>query len=429
MAERAERNSFERREFSIGVLCWDGMNTSLAEDVASERLHSQRARGKLARVGLSSQSIQRFISQVAEEDLHVKTILSLANATLGVLHAASLCIHVVGRAFAWASGGDGKHGVKQVDRLLSNEKVSPWELAAAWIALVLGPREEAWIALDWTDFDKDDHTTLVASLISRHGRATPLLWKTVKKSTLEGKRNEYEDGLLAHLRASIASNVRVTILADRGFGDQKRYAQLALLGFDYVIRFRACILLADQYGEQKPASAWMTESGRATMLKDMGVTADCYVVPAVVLVHDKRMQEAWCLATSHRSATASAVVKMYGKRFTIEETFRDTKNSHLGMGLSATHIRDEDRRDRLILIAAFAQVLVTLLGAAGEKAGLDRTLKSNTSKKRQLSLYKQGLHWYMAIPSMREERLRALVDAYGEVLREHAFTRDLLGVI
>jgi hypothetical protein len=404
------------------------MDTS-HEQIASERLHSQRARAKLARVGLSSGSIQRFLNQVAEDDLHVKTVLSLSNATLGVLHAASLCIHVVGRAFAWASGGDGKHGVKQVDRLLSNDKVSPWSLTAAWIALILGPRDEAWIALDWTDFDKDDHSTLVASLITRHGRATPLLWKTVKKSTLLGNRNDYEDQLLSHLRASIPKSVRVTILADRGFGDRQRYAQLTALGFDYVIRFRECILLTDEFGLQKPASEWLPASGRATMLKDIGVTADCYVVPAVVLVRGKRMQEAWCLATSHASAKAGEVVKMYSKRFTIEETFRDTKNSHMGMGLSATHIRDEDRRDRLILIAAFAQVLVTLLGAAGEKAGLDRTLKSNTSKKRQLSLYNQGLHWYMAIPNMRQERLRTLIDAYGEVLREHAFTRDLLGAI
>jgi hypothetical protein len=85
-------------------------------------------------VGLSSASIQRFLAEVVEDDLHVKTILSLANATLGVLHAASLCIHVIGRAYGWATDGDGKHGVKQVDRLLSNEKVSPWALARHWIA-------------------------------------------------------------------------------------------------------------------------------------------------------------------------------------------------------------------------------------------------------------------------------------------------------
>lgn len=99
------------------------------------------------------------------------------------------------------------------------------------------------------------------------------------------------------------------------------------------------------------------------------------------------------------------------------------------MGLSATHSRNEGRRDRLIFIAAIAHMLVTLLGAAGEKCGLDRTLKSNTSAKRQLSLYNQGVHWYMAIPNMRVERLHLLINAYGEVLAEREFTRDLFGVI
>ncbi|HEX7480656.1 MAG TPA: hypothetical protein VF331_22840 [Polyangiales bacterium] len=60
----------------------------------------------------------------------------------------------------------------------------------------------------------------------------------------------------------------------------------------------------------------------------------------------------------------------------------------------------------MIFIAALAHMLLTLLGAAGERCGLDRTLKSNTSKKRQLSLYKQGLHWYMAIPNLPHQRLR-----------------------
>jgi hypothetical protein len=405
------------------------MSVSTMEELASERLHSQRARARLARVGLSSASIQRFLAEVVGDDLHVKTILSLANATLGVLHAASLCIHVIGRAYGWATDGDGKHGVKQVDRLLSNGNVSPWALAKPWIAMLVGPREEVLVALDWTEFDKDDHTTLVASLITRHGRATPLLWKTFKKSALAGNRNRYEDELLEHLRDSKPDGVRVTILADRGFGDQERYRKITELGMDFVIRFRESILVTDQWGTCKPAAAWLSETGRAKMHKDMAVTDDCYVVPAVVLVHDKRMKEAWCLATSRTDKTAADIVKWYGKRFTIEETFRDTKNGHLGMGLSATHIRNEARRDRLIFIAAIAHMLVTLLGAAGEKCGLDRTLKSNTSAKRQLSLYNQGLHWYMAIPRMREERLRLLIDAYGEVLKEHALTRELFGIL
>ena len=39
--------------------------------------------------------------------------------------------------------------------------------------------------------------------------------------------------------------VRVTVLADRGFGDQKRYEHLRGLGFDYVIRFREIITVTD----------------------------------------------------------------------------------------------------------------------------------------------------------------------------------------
>jgi hypothetical protein len=171
------------------------MTTSTSEERASERLYAARARGNLRRVGLSSESIQRFLREVVDDDLHVRTILSLSNAVLGVLHSASLCIHMIGRAYGWVTDHDGKHGVKQVDPLLSNAKVLPWALARAWIAMLVGPREEMLVALDWTDFDKDDHTTLVASLITNYGRATPMVWKTVKKSKLAEQRNAHEDEL------------------------------------------------------------------------------------------------------------------------------------------------------------------------------------------------------------------------------------------
>jgi hypothetical protein len=40
----------------------------------------------------------------------------------------------------------------------------------------------------------------------------------------------------------------VTILADRGFGDQKLFAFLSTLGFGYVIRFRGNIRVTDAGG-------------------------------------------------------------------------------------------------------------------------------------------------------------------------------------
>jgi hypothetical protein len=62
------------------------------------------------------------------------------------------------------------------------------------------------------------------------------------------------------------------------------------------------------------------------------------------------------------------------------------------MGLSGTSISDPNRRHRLLLISALAVVILTLLGATGEKLGMDRYVKVNTVKRRTLSLFRQGCH-------------------------------------
>ena len=98
------------------------------------------------------------------------------------------------------------------------------------------------------------------------------------------------------------------------------------------------------------------------------------------------------------------------------------------MALSPTHISVPARRDRLLMLGAIAQALLTLLGAAGERAGLDRMLKANTVKRRTRSLFKQGCSWYGAIPAMPSDRLKLLMDAYDEVVAEHSVFTALFGV-
>ena len=369
------------------------------------------------------------IEGLFENDLHAKRVESIANGVVGVLHAAVLSIHAIGRAYAHAVGRNKKHGVKQIDRLLSNSGVDIWELFPKWVRFVVGPREELVIALDWTDFDDDDHTTLAAHLITTHGRATPLIWMTVTKSTLEGQRNAHEHKLLEKLHECIAENVRITVLADRGFGDHKLYRMLQTLGWDFVIRFKGNIQVENADGVTMTAAAWVPSSGRATMLRGVRVTRRREEVPAVVVVHAKNMKEAWCLATTLSERKASDVVKLYGRRFTIEETFRDQKNLRFGLGLSSTHIADTARRDRLLLLAAIAHALLTLLGAAGEECGMDRMLKVNTVKHRTLSLFRQGTEWWEALPNMPSERLELLMKAFDGEVRRHEIFRDVFGVI
>jgi hypothetical protein len=74
------------------------------------------------------------------------------------------------------------------------------------------------------------------------------------------------------------------------------------------------------------------------------------------------MKEPWCLAASDAEAPAGMLIKQYARRWTIEPSFRDTKDLRFGMGMAEIRIAEPERRDRLLLISAFAMVLLTMLG-------------------------------------------------------------------
>ena len=113
---------------------------------------------------------------------------------------------------------------------------------------------------------------------------------------------------------------------------------------------------------------------------------------------------------------AGTLIKQYARRWTIEPSFRDTKDPRFGMGMAEIRIADPRRRDRLLLVAAFAMTLLTMLGTAGESLGMDRLLKSNTTKRRTHSLFRQGCMLYELIPNMPEHRLLPLMRRYEEML-------------
>ena len=362
--------------------------------------------------------VRGFIGGLYGPDLHAKRVDALAGATLGVMTGASLAVAMIGQALAQARGLVTKHAVKQVDRLLSNAGIDVWDSFARWVPQQIGAGRDILVAMDWTDFDHDSQSTLVLSLVTGHGRAAALIWLSVWKEEIATRRNDYEDACLRRLAETLPPHCRVTILADRGFGDQKLFAFLDALGFGYVIRFRGNIHVTAEDGETKPAVEWVGKGGRARKLRQARVTAQGRQVGAVVCVHAKGMKEPWCLAASDPEATAAVLVNHYAKRWTIEPAFRDTKDLRFGMGLSATRVSEPTRRDRLLLVSAFAMALLSLLGTVGEGLGMDRLLKSNTSKTRTHSLFRQGCMLYELIPNMPEHRLVPLMEAFAKAVSQ-----------
>jgi hypothetical protein len=379
---------------------------------------------------LGFKGVHAFLSGLFDGDLHAKRVLSLANASLGVIRSGSLAVHAIGLGLAQARGLKTKHAVKQVDRLLSNEGIDIDAARRHWVPYVAGPRTNINVAMDWTDFDADGQATIMLSLLTRHGRATPLLWLTVDTATLKNHRNEYEYQVLVRLADALPSDIKVCIVADRGFGDQKLYRVLSeQLKFDYVIRFRGNITVTARDGETRTAAAWVGPGGRAKVLRGAEVTADRYQVGTVLCVRDKDMKQAWCLATSRAEATANDLKGLYGKRWGIECGFRDTKDLRFGMGMASIRVSTPARRDRLWLLNALAVALLTLLGAAGEALGYDRHLKSNTTKRRTHSLFRQGTMLYDLMPNMPEQQLVPLVERFAAMLADQPVFADTFGAV
>lgn len=337
--------------------------------------------------------VHRFILIVFPH-LHHKSREAIAEFVFGALFASTAGVASIGRELARRLGKVPKHAIKQFDRFLSSAAWGMPDVLPAWARAVAGASGRLLVALDWTEFAHDGHHILVASRVHRNGRAIPMMWRTVPSGQLEGRMKQVEREVLAELRRAVPAGRKIVVLADRGFGDVAFYQWLREQRLDFVIRFRRCIYIDAGEGMRR-AALLVPPNGKARFLPCTDIGKRGEGAAHVVLVKARGMKEPWCLATS-LELHADEIVRLYGRRFTTEETFRDIKDRRFGMGLSATRMKRTDRRDRMLLVLTLTIFIATTVGRASEQLGLDRSLRANTVRVRTHSLFKQGRH-YLAV--------------------------------
>jgi hypothetical protein len=248
---------------------------------------------------------------------------------------------------------------------------------------------------------------------------------------LTKRRNHHEDELLRTFKRLLPDSIKqVVVLADRGFGDVELYDMLkGELGFDYLIRFRKCIKVRDAAGTARHGGEWVPRNGSALLLPNAKVTGKKFEVAAVVAVKDAAMKEEWLLATSLTAQDAAKIVALYGRRFTIEENFRDEKDWRFGLGSLYVDIKEPARRDKLCLVIAIAIVLLTLLGSAGEQLGLDRMLRANTVKRRTHSLFRQGREYLRGAVGKLPDALKLLWKSFWDAFAHQHYATEEWGLI
>ena len=341
--------------------------------------------------------------------------------------SASLAVSIIGQSLAQARGLLSKHAVKQVDRLLSNQGIVVWDMFAPWVAEVVGQRKTIVVAMDWTDFDADDQTTLALNLITNHGRATPLLWLTVLKDELKDKRNDFEDLCLARLAEVLPEGVAVTILADRGFGDTKLFAYLETLGFAYVIRFRGNIHVSAADGETRAAAAWVGTGGRARKLRDAEVTAGRH--------RGGRLRQ----GQGHEGGLVSGRQRRRGERAPDHELLRQALDDRTGVsrhqGPSFRHgfKRSSHRRSATARQASSPERLRhRSLDAARRRWRKPRHGSPSQGQHGQTPdpfALPAGLYALRVDPNMPEVRLRPLVERFSEYIAQNRALAQTFSVV
>lgn len=317
-------------------------------------------------------------------------------------------------ARALAGQGTQKAALKRVDRLVGNWRIGQEAevVAAALLRTLSRSGKPLVIAVDWSAVAPDALFVELRAVAMRSGmgRGLTLYQQVYPQSKLGNGRAERK--LLKTLHGWIPAQVLVIIITDAGFR-RPWFTQVERLGWAWIGRIRAGVCVSREGAHWEHASAWFTQaSGRACRWSDCWLTRRFRFACDLVLyrrraVGGKRYgraghgstpkarreakasaREPWLLAHAPQLRTfrPEEIVALYGLRMQIEENFRDSKSTPVGMGLEVSQSRSASRLHALLLIGTLAAFVLWHIGQLAEAEGLHRRFKATTRVARELSI-------------------------------------------
>ena len=303
-----------------------------------------------------------------------------------------------------------RHRVKCVDRLLANphlesERIDVYRaLAHEWLSGL----PQLLIVVDWSSLTADLKWHWLRASVVVEGRSITLYEEVHARKYLaaRGVHRQFIKRLATILPATASPPI---ILTDAGFRTPW-FRMVAAQGWYWVGRTRNRDFVRRSGGRWIAAKRLYVQA--TAKAKDLGQfdavrnrpwpchfaliknkpTGRKHRYPSGKVKNNssmrkiaQRYREPWLLSYSPALAYlgASAIVKLYAQRMTIEEQFRDTKNLSLGMGLSQSKSRSQQRLQALLLIAHIAQLAKRLIGEAAKAQQLELQLTSNNTTNRK----------------------------------------------
>ncbi|MCA1850729.1 MAG: transposase, partial [Acidobacteria bacterium] len=281
---------------------------------------------------------------------------------------------------------------RRLSRLLHNPRLGTEELTLAHARAVVQqlPLSGAVrLSLDWTT-EAEQHLLIASVRVG--GRAVPLFWRAYADAELAERMSLYEREFVRRLFSGVLAGCarrRFILTADRWFADVDLLDLLDELGVSYVIRTKSSYkVLIDGRWRRLGSLRWRGNQRRRVWGRVWYAETD----PRRVFLAQARARDekgrwgVWHLL-SNRPLSALRAAQEYGRRFTCEEGFRDSKRL---LGFAEARIKCLKAWARMFLLVAIALLMLTRMGCAllgradGER--LLRRVRSRRRARSELSL-------------------------------------------
>jgi len=281
--------------------------------------------------------------------------------------------------------------VTLIRRWLMNPQVKVWLFYKRVLEHVLSgwSSVEAYIILDGVMIFGDRWQVFRVCL--QHGcRAIPIAWTIVEGEGLV-KVTKLKS-MLEKVKTFLKKYVkRVIFLADAGFRDCD-WAQLCLqLGWNYAIRVACNTYITMPDGTSDRLDHWVPENCNR-YFQNVLLTRETKLQTnvSVTWTTDKKGEPEMVAIITDQTA-CRARLREYGRRMSIEQSFRDDKSG--GFDLEHTRLQHAERIDHLLLAIAIATLWCHELGEFVLKQGDDSRRQVDPAHTRTLSLFQLGLRW------------------------------------
>ena len=276
---------------------------------------------------------------------------------------------------------------RQLSRWLNNPRINPAKLYSPVIKALLAKWEDAEIYLSFDTSQLWEEYCIIRLCVVHRGRALPLCWRVIKHRSSSVDISTYQD-MLKRASKLLPVNVKVILLADRGFSNPQLVRYVRQLGWQCRIRIKG------NFWIHHPKTGWQTikqlhlSLGEAKLIHNVKVhktksLTDMHIAAA----WESTSKEYWYILSTE--PTTIQTFREYGFRFDIEENFLDDKSN--GFDLESSRLRSAPAISRLCLVIAMTTLFLTAQGLAVADSGYRRLVDPHWF--RGLSYLKIGWNW------------------------------------